>query len=119
MTIRRLNQRVMKRIRAKLRAENPHCHWCGVLTLEGIHDRPDYGLDKATVDHVKPRRECKSAEEYHAESNLVLACFECNSGRDRIDIALMKHQREQLVRVEKLRVPAYRVMVRAVGQRVK
>jgi 5-methylcytosine-specific restriction endonuclease McrA len=117
MTIRRLNQRVMKRIRAKLRAANPHCHWCGVLTLEGIHDRPDYGLDKATVDHLKPRRECKSAEEYHAEANLVLACYECNLERDRIDIALMKHQREQLARVKKLRAPVRRVLVRVSSRR--
>lgn len=117
MTIRRLSQHVMKRIRAKLRAADPHCHWCRVLTLEGIHDRPDYGLDKATVDHLKPRRECKSAEEYHAMSNLVLACYECNSERDRVDIAMLAHQREELERVNKLRSGVRKVLVRVSHRR--
>lgn len=107
MTIKRRSQNVMKRIRAKLRSNNPHCHWCRTLTVDALP-----GPDMATVDHLKPRRECKSAEEYHAESNLVLACHECNLGRDKVDLALMAHQRDQQERVDRLRTCGRMVLVR-------
>lgn len=109
MTIPRKSLRVMKRIRAKLRTINPHCHWCGVLTLE-TPAQPD----SATVDHVKPRRECRSAEEYHAESNLVLACFECNQGRDVVDMKLLEHQRERQKVLDGLKRASRPVLMRTV-----
>ncbi len=110
MTISRLSQRVMKRVRAKLRAASPCCHWCAVLTNEPPQAGDPNG---ATVDHLKPRRECQSVAQYHAESNLVLACFECNSDRDKVDIALMKHQREEQARLKTLRSWSRRRLVRS------
>lgn len=76
-------QRVIARIRAKLRAANPHCHWCGCLTLP--ETPPPFHPDMATLDHLKARWECADEAEYHAEANTVLSCFECNQTRDKIE----------------------------------
>jgi 5-methylcytosine-specific restriction endonuclease McrA len=94
-----------------LHEANPFCHWCNTYTE--MH-APDKSPNKATLDHLKPRRECVSQEQYEADSNHVLACYECNVDRDRVDLALMKHQREQQALVDKLRVTTRRVMVRPV-----
>lgn len=54
--------------------DGPHCHWCGVLTVEGI----DPHTDARTEDHVVPR----SKGGVNDLSNLVLACSACNHARN-------------------------------------
>lgn len=112
----RLPQRKIVKLRAELRAISPLCHWCGCMTLP---TRPaPFHPDMETVDHIKPKRQCLSAEEYHAETNRVLACMECNLARDRVDIAMLKHQREEAAKIDRLRKPARRALVRfARGQK--
>lgn len=110
VTIARKGQYAIKRIRAKLRAVSPICHWCGCATLPAMAG--PFHPDMETVDHIKPRWQCGSVEEYHAESNYVLACLECNNERDRVDVRMLAHQREELARVEKLRVPMRRMLLR-------
>lgn len=109
--ITRLSQRSVARIRSALREKDPHCHWCGCMTLPTLP--PPFHPDMETVDHIKARRQCKSAEEYHSASNMVLACMECNIERDRVDIEMMKHQQEEQARIEKLRTAKRRVLVRS------
>jgi len=114
MTILRQSTNEMRRVRKRLHAADPRCHWCATPTILGA---PWGDPNSATVDHIKPRRECRSQEEYKSAQNHVLACFECNQERDKVDIAMMAHQREQLARVEKLRVPTRRVLVRPSARR--
>ena len=109
MTISRPSQRAMRKTRDALRAADPRCHWCGVLTEipTNAHD-----LNAATVDHVRPRRACKSQAEYDSPTNHVLACFECNALRDAVDIALLEHQRKEQALLERMKAGKRRVMVR-------
>ena len=109
MTIHRQSQSKMRRIRADLHAADPRCYWCRTVTrtTEGATD-----ANAATVDHVKPRRECRSQEEYESTNNHVLACLECNRERDRVDMALMQHQQQKERWLAELRKRRRRVLVR-------
>jgi len=69
----------------RLYNENPHCHWCGCLTIltnEAHIKMPDPKM--ATVDHLisryDPRRWLHTAAN---EQRKVLACFECNQRRQK------------------------------------
>jgi len=107
--IRRQSQYKMWKVRRGLFAANPNCHWCGTATIMSGNK---YDPNRATVDHIKPRRECRSQEEYDESDNHVLSCRECNLLRDQVDLALMKHQREQQAALDRLKAPTRRVMVR-------
>lgn len=54
------------------------CHWCGVATLL----TSDLVPEQATIDHVIPRHRGGT----DATSNLVSACRQCNSRRNKEDI---------------------------------
>lgn len=72
-------------MRRLLFKQNPHCHWCNVLTVL-VPDHmvtPAQLLNMATVDHVKSRCEARTREEWSAPSNQVLACHQCNQRRNR------------------------------------
>jgi 5-methylcytosine-specific restriction endonuclease McrA len=100
----------MRRVLRDLRAADPHCHWCGCLTLDT--QPPPFPKDMATVDHIKPRRECRTAKEYESPQNHVLACVECNILRDNIDLKRLAQLREREERVEQLKKLKPAVMVR-------
>jgi hypothetical protein len=103
----------MKRVRDRLMAADPRCHWCGTAT---VIPTDAHNPNAATVDHVRPRRTCKSQAEYDSPTNHVLACFECNQERDRVDYALMEHLRQKQAFVERLKMAKRPVLVRAGGQ---
>lgn len=69
-----------RRRRKKLWLENPHCHWCGILTVlidngNGLKKHPD---NMATIDHVKSRY-----DKTRRKNNVwVLACRKCNQKRN-------------------------------------
>lgn len=73
-------------LRKKLHRENPICHWCGIPT---IMLKPKDGIvhpwDMATVDHIKPRRECRTVQEWKDPTNAVNSCNACNQRRDIVD----------------------------------
>ena len=103
MTLPRQGQRAVQRARDALFAANPSCHWCGTVTL---HPSVAAGNpNMATLDHIRPRRECVSFEQYSSAQNHVLACFECNALRDTVDIALMEHQKKQQALLETWKKP--------------
>ena len=54
-------------------AEDPHCSYCGRETSMNL----DSGLARTTVDHIRTISEGGT----DAPTNLVLACFDCNTRR--------------------------------------
>lgn len=81
MIPKRQSKRITDAAKLRLHKENPHCHWCGVLTILGGSNK---NPDKATLDHIRSRLQCKTWAEYTAPANHVLACLECNNLRDQI-----------------------------------
>lgn len=65
------------RRRKRLHENNPHCHWCGILTVEGGSPRH---ANAATLDHVYSRLDPRRAS---GPSPVVLACYSCNQRRSR------------------------------------
>ena len=74
----------------KLFEQNPHCHYCGVLTVlteagvEEYKDNPNH----ATIDHVYSRFDlrrwvCNNEERY------VLSCRKCNNDRQAREFDLL------------------------------
>ena len=69
-------------------AQDPHCHWCGELTVltsdKEIKGQPNPRM--ATVDHLisryHPKRWVKAKP---GEIRQVLACFECNNKRSAVE----------------------------------
>lgn len=106
----RQGTKAAQRARDAIFARDPRCHWCGVTTLHP-GKCPPFHKDMATLDHVRPRRECRNFEEYSSPANHVLACLECNQQRDVVDKALMERQREEQARVERLRTEKRRVLI--------
>jgi hypothetical protein len=90
-------------VKLKLWNENPHCHWCGKLTvltnLAKIGNNPD--PDMATVDHIVSRYSYyrwvrKSRNE---EQRKVLACYDCNQKRSAQETLCLS--REEILRRSK------------------
>ena len=69
--------------RRVLQRRDPHCHWCGVLTVDPLDVHPLNTPNMATLDHIKNRMQCASTKEHRRETNKVLACLKCNQDRDR------------------------------------
>lgn len=61
------NSSRMRRMRRKLHAADPRCHWC----------RAELELEASTVDHVIPLSRGGS----NRDDNVVLACQPCNQRR--------------------------------------
>jgi hypothetical protein len=78
------DKEVKKRVRVRrdeLRAADPRCHWCGVVTTP-----PRSGVAEATMatlDHLipktHPRRRLRTAD--RTLKRTVLSCFRCNNER--------------------------------------
>lgn len=69
----RIHPTTAKRVRRRLLAKDPHCHWCGRYVEQDAR----YEEMKATLDHVIPRERGGS----NNADNLVLACRPCNDKR--------------------------------------
>ena len=72
-----------KKLREELWTKDPHCHWCGRLTVQpseilkmGQPNPPEM----ATIDHLVDRFEGRNRNNFN---NVVLACNECNNRRGR------------------------------------
>lgn len=64
--------------RARLFAANPHCHWCGTITIVGKGD----GDRLATLEHIRGFHACdRDVRVWDAPENKVIACFKCNNSR--------------------------------------
>lgn len=75
-----------RRYRRCLFTADPHCYWCGRLTVWVTPANGVLAPDTATVDHVVS----KYNRPWNSPTDLVLACFECNQRRS------VEEQRERL-----------------------
>lgn len=66
--------RVQRDIRRVLFESDPHCHWCGCLTLWDLTPGKIHKAG-ATLDHI--------GKNSHDDRFVVLACFDCNQLRER------------------------------------
>lgn len=83
--------------RHRLWQENPHCHWCGRLTLlvegSGKNRGAGFPADAATVEHLRDRWDPRRQERIQpGERRHVIACRECNNRR------VTEHQTIEAVR---------------------
>jgi hypothetical protein len=67
------------RMRLRLFRADPHCFWCGQVTLYGVVGNPL----QATVDHLYSRLHPERADRYREQKGVlhVLACAACNNER--------------------------------------
>lgn len=80
-----------RRYRCRLFTLNPHCYWCGRLT---VWDTPSNGTlspDSATTDHVVS----KYNRSWNSPTDLVLACYECNQRRSQNETEARVEARRQ------------------------
>lgn len=68
-------------IRAWLFRQNPHCHYCGVLTvLHPPNPKNKYLPDNlATIEHLVTRFDPHRQQHQAGERRLVNACRKCNA----------------------------------------
>lgn len=72
----------LRRIRQELWNEDPHCHWCGVLTKIDHEGRATLDPDDATLDHIYHRgHEARKVDMPKQKEDVVLACSHCNNKR--------------------------------------
>ncbi len=84
----------------KLWHENPHCHWCGVLTVLDCRREwrkpasPPENL--ATLDHLFSRYHIERWKRFNGQRKRVLSCLKCNHERARQEDLSMS--REELIK---------------------
>lgn len=70
--------------RARLYRQDPHCYWCGILTVLDTGFQPH----SATIDHlysrVHPNRNAPRGND-RSELLHVLSCLQCNQERGKAD----------------------------------
>jgi hypothetical protein len=66
--------------RERLFRRNPHCYWCGRLTVF-LRPKPFKAPDAATVDHRFSKQHPKRC----FDGSTVLACYECNDERSKCE----------------------------------
>lgn len=77
--------------RNRLWAIDPHCHWCGKLTVlpraHAPHEpRPMPEMNWATIDHLHCRLHPDRLKPGDGQMRRVLACWSCNNQRNRIEM---------------------------------
>jgi hypothetical protein len=65
-----------RELRRKLWLEDPHCHWCGIITRWLSPEGGKLPEDAATIDHLYTRYEMEKRKEMG--NPCVLACNKCN-----------------------------------------
>ena len=71
--------------RTKLWKENPHCYYCGILTVPPelrteTQKKNHFNFSNmATLEHLYSRLNPKRQEKYSKARRHVLACYKCNS----------------------------------------
>jgi 5-methylcytosine-specific restriction endonuclease McrA len=68
----------IRKRRANLWTKDPHCFWCGKLTVNDGEN----SSDSATIDHIRSKLHPLRKEPiYGSQIRLVLACKDCNNAR--------------------------------------
>jgi len=78
----------IQRQRRQLWEHDPHCHWCGCLTVliegRGSHEK-EYPPNMATLGHLDSRLS-ENRGKRSGEYRRVLACHRCNNARSRAEM---------------------------------
>ncbi len=92
----------LKEIRERLWYKNPHCVYCGVLTVlpsSPLLHRSKTGVlhkippNLATIDHLRSRLDPKRRIHKKKEKRYVLACATCNNLRAKDEVSKTKIER--------------------------
>jgi hypothetical protein len=89
--------RTFRRQREALWRKDPHCHWCGCLTILWKSSPKNKVMphNAATLDHLDSRMSPERGK-HPGERRHVLACYRCNQDRcDRDLAANIELQREK------------------------
>jgi hypothetical protein len=94
---------------------NPHCFWCGKLTVFSVDTSLKH--DAATVDHLYSRLHPDRKAARRGRGRLVLACNQCNKDRSIAEtrglmfVPKLAHKRviAELTTVTPLGAPEYAV----------
>ena len=71
----------MRKRKLKLWRIDPHCHWCGILTVIREYEPHQSQLpNDATVDHLRSRWSKERGKD--KTESTVLACYKCNQERN-------------------------------------
>lgn len=86
--------------REALWRENPHCYWCGVMTVQPPRSpeswfRPPNNM--ATLDHLYIRTDVRR-QENKGPHPVVLSCYSCNQKWGEIDIQIVNSETLQSFR---------------------
>lgn len=73
--------------RRRLWERNPHCFWCGIVTIWYQGETRTPPLNSATIDHIRSRLtpERSRRDENWQPGKIVLACWKCNNDRCRME----------------------------------
>lgn len=87
-------KKALSKKRQRLWKENPHCCYCGVVTIflpahiKGLQLTQDERHRLATIDHIRPRHHPDRLKRPEPDEVLqVLSCWKCNNERDRRELA--------------------------------
>lgn len=70
--------------RNRMWKQNPHCHWCGILTLSPLPGKESVTYsDTATLDHLYSKWELRENPDLLSQQTTVIACAKCNADRGR------------------------------------
>jgi hypothetical protein len=67
---------------------DPHCHWCGRVTVLQKTGQTGTSAETATTDHLYSR--VHPHRDDFVGQPVVLACFECNQARNLLEMAERK-----------------------------
>jgi hypothetical protein len=89
-----------KKKRRRLWEADPHCTWCGTVTIwfENPSGRESLPNNAATLDHLYSRFDSRRESPRGGTKYTVLSCKRCNKGRNREQhLALPKAIRRQII----------------------
>lgn len=63
--------------------KNPHCYWCGCLTILECKTGGRFDYRSATIDHLFDRYDTRRYLPCKGEQRYVLSCWKCNNDRSK------------------------------------
>lgn len=82
----------LREVRERLWKKDPHCRYCGVITVLPSSPLLKRGKDgklrhypdnMATIDHLRSRLDPERQNHYPSERRYILACWKCNNERSK------------------------------------
>ena len=86
----------LKAVRDRLWKKNPHCRYCGVVTIlpqhvikgrDGLHRLRHFPDNMATIDHLRSRLDPERGNHIPSERRYILSCNKCNNKRGKKEVS--------------------------------